>query len=257
MKLSLHPAPFFQRFFAYALDLAIIGTGVYLAFIVLMMFGVFSFSMLAAFTGHAKDKQTAGLFFLVFFIGILLFLLLSTHVYFILFESKKGYTPGKKIFGLRVCSVDGGRLTTGQCVMRDMFRYIDCMMIFPGLLTILLTKQNQRLGDLVANTLVTYSKHREQSANYLYVKKSDFLLLREQWKPDSVPLDVCRQYLQFAYGFFRDGAGHASDVAHWEERAASYVHTAASNEPDSKSLLLFFAELCFQTLQEDSKRSST
>ena len=41
------------------------------------------------------------------------------HGYFVYFEYKKGATPGKRFFGLSVVSSDGGKLSVGQCVLRD------------------------------------------------------------------------------------------------------------------------------------------
>lgn len=101
---------------------------------------------------------------------MLLFLFVLGWGYFIFFESgKRGATVGKRAMGLRVVDRSGNPATRGQVVVRNIFRFVDMLPGVPtvemgmmlggfgvGLTTCLLTKRFQRLGDLVANTLVVY-----------------------------------------------------------------------------------------------------
>lgn len=242
-----------KRFFAYATDMALVSCILYLIFIVVLFAGGISFSLLKTIIPAGGDKGFAvgaiaiGVLILV---GILCFY----HGYFIYFESQKGFTPGKKLFGLKVTSTRGGRLTVGQCVLRDMMRYIDCVLILPGMLSIILTQKCQRLGDMMAGTLVIHSSHQEEAGNFLYMKQDDFLVLKESWTPSTVPLDVCKTYLEFAYPVFCQGKEPKvyGEVEKWQDISLNFVHPKTADPIEQQTLLLFFAELCFQTYQKRS-----
>lgn len=68
----------------------------------------------------------------------------------------KGQTPGKRALGLRVLQADGRPADYVQIVGRNLMRIVDFLpaLYSAGVLTILLTRHNQRLGDLVAGTVV-------------------------------------------------------------------------------------------------------
>ncbi|MEZ5384606.1 MAG: RDD family protein [Prosthecobacter sp.] len=96
-------------------------------------------------------EMTNGLF--------LLFLFFMEWFYNVIFEAgAKGATPGQRSMKLRVMSVTGGPATFAQAVMRNFLRVVDFMpgLYLTGLICMLFTKRFQRLGDLVANTVVTY-----------------------------------------------------------------------------------------------------
>lgn len=85
-----------------------------------------------------------------------------TFFYYIIFEAgKRGASPGKRAMGLRVVDTSGAPISWGQAFIRNMLRFADGMPFFSygfGLMTILMTKRFQRLGDLLANTVVVYDK---------------------------------------------------------------------------------------------------
>lgn len=90
---------------------------------------------------------------------LLLFMFLMEWFYNVLFEAgKRGATPGQRVMKLRVMSVTGGPVTLAQAVMRNFLRVVDFMpgLYLTGFVCMLFTKRFQRLGDLVANTVVTY-----------------------------------------------------------------------------------------------------
>ena len=71
-----------------------------------------------------------------------------------------GRTVGKAVAGLRVARTDGSPVTFFASVTRNLLRIID---ILPGpygvgVISILVTKSNQRLGDLAAGTIVVRDK---------------------------------------------------------------------------------------------------
>ena len=77
--------------------------------------------------------------------------------YFAAFEALwGGQTPGKRAVGLRVISVTGQPITTFDALLRNLLRIVDQMpgIYAVGVLSIFFTSRNQRLGDLVAGTVV-------------------------------------------------------------------------------------------------------
>ncbi|MFC5051972.1 RDD family protein [Rubritalea spongiae] len=103
---------------------------------------------------------------------MLISLFLMSWGYFAFFEGgKKAATPGKRALGIRVVDGSGNRANRGQVLVRNILRYIDMLPGVPsgsmgifiggygaGLMTCFLSKKFQRLGDLVANTVVVYDK---------------------------------------------------------------------------------------------------
>ena len=78
--------------------------------------------------------------------------------YFMLFEGLwGGRTPGKRTLGLRVVQVGGEALSFRGAVLRNLLRAVDLQPApsgLAGLVSILASRRAQRLGDLVAGTLV-------------------------------------------------------------------------------------------------------
>lgn len=86
--------------------------------------------------------------------AILSFLLFAG--YDVLFEVlNSGRTPGKRLNGTRVVRVDGSPVRFVASTIRNALRLIDMLFFYlVGITSILVTKRNQRLGDLAAGTLV-------------------------------------------------------------------------------------------------------
>jgi uncharacterized membrane protein SpoIIM required for sporulation/uncharacterized RDD family membrane protein YckC len=77
--------------------------------------------------------------------------------YFVTFEAVwDGQTPGKRLLGLRVVRNGGGGVDVGASAARNLIRFIDFLPFgyFVGMITIIANQRNQRLGDLVAGTIV-------------------------------------------------------------------------------------------------------
>jgi uncharacterized RDD family membrane protein YckC len=87
-----------------------------------------------------------------------------------------GASPGKKILKLKVVQVDGSSPTLGAYIMRWMMYLLECA-ILPGigLLCIIFNKKGQRLGDMMAGTIVIkndeYTKHIINLNNFGYVNE--------------------------------------------------------------------------------------
>lgn len=89
-------------------------------------------------------------------LGVLAIFLL-TFGYDVLFELLAGgRTPGKRMCGIRVVDANGGPVRFLPSVVRNLVRLVDILPGFylVGMITVLISKRNQRLGDIVARTLV-------------------------------------------------------------------------------------------------------
>lgn len=116
---------------------------------------------------------------LVFFsssnVGGGIFLIVAFFIswgYFVFFENgKRGATIGKRTVGLRVVDRSGNTAKTSQIFIRNILRLVDMLPGIPstaggvlfgsfglGFLCCLFTKKFQRIGDLVANTVVVYTQ---------------------------------------------------------------------------------------------------
>jgi uncharacterized RDD family membrane protein YckC len=88
-------------------------------------------------------------------LGALAYAIVSL-AYFVVLESRTGQTLGKKAMGIRVVSEEtGAPPSTGRAVGRTLLRVIDGLFLYlVGLITIAVSKKDQRIGDMAANTLV-------------------------------------------------------------------------------------------------------
>lgn len=85
--------------------------------------------------------------------------------YFTLFEAFwNGQTPGKLVMKLRVIKDSGRQVTFFEALSRNLLRFVDYMpaLYLVGVITMLCTKRNQRLGDLAAGTIVVHERTDEQ-----------------------------------------------------------------------------------------------
>ena len=102
----------------------------------------------------AGEEVAAAVFAVVFFVVI--------FVYDVAFEVlASGRTPGKRWNGLRVIRVGGQPIGFLSSVIRNLMRLIDILPGFylVGMTSVLVTRKNQRLGDIVAGALVV-REHR-------------------------------------------------------------------------------------------------
>ncbi len=77
--------------------------------------------------------------------------------YHVLFEVLGGgRTPGKRAAGLRVVSDEGAPVGLSASLIRNFMRLIEGVALWylPAMVAVLATRHNQRLGDLMAGTLV-------------------------------------------------------------------------------------------------------
>jgi uncharacterized RDD family membrane protein YckC len=252
-SVELQPAPFFKRALAFTVDLGVISAISYGGFLVLAMLlagGAGTYSAMARMGRIGKGVfPMSGVIFLIAVVAIFLILvLLLFDGSFIFFESRQGTTPGKRLLGLKVISLRGDRLTLGQCTIRELLRHIDCLMVVPGVLSFVLTRRHQRLGDLLAATQVVHSARRENQTRYLYVTQEDYAWVRETLQPIEVTPQLAKTFLSLAYPCFILGTRslQPTEQAQWELEARAHFPALSEGALDSRSLLKLFAEHCFQ-----------
>ena len=136
-----------SRAVAYLIDFSL------MLFVVQMMLNliVLAAAALVNALGMRGDMWVGALGFLVSF-GLY-------NGYFIFFEwLLNGQTPGKRMLHVRVIKQGGYALRFFDTLLRNLLRVVDFLPLFygVGLVSLLLSRDSQRLGDLVAGTLVVY-----------------------------------------------------------------------------------------------------
>ena len=86
-----------------------------------------------------------------------------------------GQSVGKKVMKIRVISLDGGRPTFGQYLLRWLFRLVDFGISgqLCGLITAAASEKCQRLGDIVAGTILVRTVPRAKRENIVYYNVQD------------------------------------------------------------------------------------
>ena len=137
-----------SRFLALALDFLLLTAG---STVLLIVFAISA----ASFSLYSKQ---AGLWT----IAILIFVVFSLQFgYFALFESLwNGQTPGKRWTHLRVIKDSGRPISAYDAILRNLLRIVDALptMYAAGLVTMLISRENKRIGDYAAGTVVIHEK---------------------------------------------------------------------------------------------------
>jgi uncharacterized RDD family membrane protein YckC len=146
-----------NRFIAAAIDHAIQGLTLALIFIAAVVLS--SFPIIERAMASAPKWVWA--------IAILILFLIFAG-YFAFFEwIWSGQTPGKRWLKLRVIREDGRPITFWEASVRNLLRSFD-MMPFPfysvGLISVFSTNRDQRIGDMVAGTVVVREREAEAPA---------------------------------------------------------------------------------------------
>jgi uncharacterized RDD family membrane protein YckC len=153
---------------------------------ILFFFIAMIFSIPVALT---QQKQMSDEFASIYSGGLLLVLLVFWLLYFILFESIWGKTPGKKFSYLHVIRKDGSKISWWQALIRAICGLFEYNPI--GAIIIWVTPLKQRLGDLIAGTLV------------VNVEK----LHRVEYRPDFTAFEF-HDYRRFEFAKITGGVVH-------------------------------------------------
>jgi uncharacterized RDD family membrane protein YckC len=129
-------APFHRRLFAWITDFLILISYIWVMAVVLTN----------ALGGGWPERYTW--IFVLFLVPFLFYHLVLE--YFL-----NGQSLGKRALRIKVITMEGGQPSISQYLIRWMFRLVDvsffCM---PGFFSILLSQRSQRIGDIVAGTIV-------------------------------------------------------------------------------------------------------
>jgi len=109
-----------------------------------------SFALLSmGFSARFFGPLYVALSFLLYFAVFWLY-----YIYYDVYHD--GQTPGKRRLGIRVVTMDGGRVGWAASIARNLLRPVDFLPLgfLAGMVTILFSKHHQRLGDLAAGTIV-------------------------------------------------------------------------------------------------------
>lgn len=139
-------AGFFVRLAAYLIDIVIVG--VVLA--VVVRFPIWISTLIAPDNILVKD-----LIFEYSAKDIIIYLL--SAIYFIVLTYKTGQTIGKKVFELKVVSVEDRKMTLFEVIYRETVgRFLSTFIMYVGYLMIAVQKDKHGLHDVLADTRVIY-----------------------------------------------------------------------------------------------------
>jgi uncharacterized RDD family membrane protein YckC len=169
-----------RRAAAYLLDLVICYGALFIFALILL----FALGGAAAISGAGDGLTGVGM-------GVILLAVFAVQwVYFVVWEGLTGRTPGKSALRLRVVTTTGRPIHFTEAALRNVLRAADAMpnAYVAGLVCMALTRRFQRLGDLVAGTMVILEeKARAAVALRLWPRASEAELLAV---PEHVALDA-------------------------------------------------------------------
>lgn len=131
-----------SRFAAALMDAILIAIGALVLLVVLTLIA------------SVDPSGLSGFLFGIYIGGLVLF---AVAYHFAFHALDKGYTPGKRMLGIRVVSTNGQPATSFQLLLRALIQPIDVLLFVPisiGLIAIAASPRSQRLGDLAAGTMV-------------------------------------------------------------------------------------------------------
>lgn len=160
VRISQTPASIGERFLALVIDYFLITLYIYSTVVLLMEF-----------------RLSSG--FRSFFLLCIIYL--PIFCYSFLCETfNHGQSFGKKLMNIRVVKVDGSTPSVSSYLLRWLLFIIDGPLTSGlGLFVVLLTKNNQRLGDLAAGTMVI----KEKNYRKIHVSLDEFDYLTKNYHP--------------------------------------------------------------------------
>jgi len=137
-----------SRFLAIALDTLLVWAALWVIGLVVLLVAI-PFSLFS---------KTGG----VYVVAVGLFALFAINfAYFAVFEAVwNGQTPGKRWTHLRVIKDSGRPISSYDAILRNLIRVVDALptLYAIGLITMIISRENKRLGDYAAGTVVIHEK---------------------------------------------------------------------------------------------------
>jgi uncharacterized RDD family membrane protein YckC len=136
-----------ERMLAFIIDLLI--RIAYVVIILYLFFNIFDLGYLL----EGLDSWSIQAVYLV--------LTLPVYIYPLVMESlMEGQTPGKKLMKIKVVKIDGYQASFADYMIRWVFRIVDVSFAgVVGLISMIVSKNNQRLGDIASGTAVISLKN--------------------------------------------------------------------------------------------------
>jgi uncharacterized RDD family membrane protein YckC len=152
---------FWERFAAYLIDGLVLGIPFWLAVIAVIFMSGGLGIILHRFPAGSQpmDPREAmallGPFFMAFFLGWLVFLILLWLYFAGMESSARQATFGKSVMSLRVTNYEGQRISFGHATGRFFAKIVSGMVpLFIGYIMAAFTERKQALHDFIAGTLV-------------------------------------------------------------------------------------------------------
>ena len=133
-----------QRAAAFLIDIAII---------VMIMTGFF---IIGGAAGLYDTSSMMDLITSIWFVAFIMWLWIAQAVYYTIFETYWGQSPGKRLLGIKVVNTDYNKCDFMDAFTRNVVRFLDLVLLF-YLISIIMMNRNQkrqRFGDIVAQTVV-------------------------------------------------------------------------------------------------------
>ncbi len=161
VRISQTPASIGERLLAYLIDV-----------VVMILYWFSAFAIMEQSTSSVNSDLYTAFCFLVYSVPV--FYPLLGEVFY------RGQTVGKLLLNIRVVKADGTTPSVSAYLLRWMIFPIDFFIITgAGVISILVTRNNQRLGDLAAGTLVI----KEKNYKRIQVSLDEFDFLTKDYRP--------------------------------------------------------------------------
>lgn len=147
VNISFNIASIGERMLAFIIDLLI--RVAYVVIVLYLFFNIFDLGYLL----NGLDEWSIRAVYIV--------LTFPIYIYPLVLESlMEGQTPGKKVMKIRVVKIDGYQAGFGDYLIRWVFRIVDVSFAgVIGLISMIVSKNNQRLGDIASGTAVISLKN--------------------------------------------------------------------------------------------------
>lgn len=220
-----------SRFLAVALDTL-------LQFAIYLVLGLIA-ALVASFSIAGTLERQWG-------IAILLFVAFGVQFgYFATFETFwNGQTPGKRWTHLRVIQDSGRPINAYDAILRNLLRIVDSLpsLYAIGIVTMLISKENKRVGDYAAGTVVVHEKPLQGVDSIWSVTAA-----QSQALPTVPSAQLSPDELQLVETFFERRANLDPDVRRSmarqiAQRLGERLNVPSESRPDSENFLEALAE---------------
>ncbi len=221
-----------SRFLAIALDTLLVWAAIWVIGLVVLLLA-FPFSLFSKVT--TMSVVAVG-FFILFAIQF---------AYFAVFEAVwNGQTPGMRWTHLRVIKDSGRPISSYDAILRNLVRIVDALptLYATGLITMIISRENKRLGDYAAGTVVIHEKPLQAVGSIWNVPAA-----APQAGPLGSAAQITTEELQLVETFL-ERRGSLDPQVRWSmarqiaDRIGSRVGVASEARPDTEKFLEAVAE---------------